>query len=303
MSHQLWFRIEDVLPLAEHALACPSHRLTRAQVAAGEANGPALTLTRTGRVGVLRSNGVPTWHTLEGDEQAAVSTSWRATTARPRDTATEDLYVPLGQAPRGQRRLIDVLRAARDLHRPWLAITPERGTPLGVAHVQVLDRREDIAPAGVRWRPVMVTSRQVAHRSYPALVAAGYTTDAGGLICRFAPAAARLLAAESTGMWRLGTMPGEYPLARFDGETVVLLEERDTGDGEVLDVDDRCHPDRDGYYGIGAYRWSWHADPSAAVPVRTRLRLHLGALAARTREIAARRQARPSTPSPIRGLL
>lgn len=303
MPHRLWFRLEDVLPLAEHALACPSHRLTRAQVAASESNGPALTLTRTGTRGVLRSNGIPAWHTRDGDEQAAVSTSWRPTAASSHDKATEDLYLPLGQAHHGQRRLIDVLRAARDLHRPWLAVAPEHGTTLDVTHVQDLDRREDIAPAGARWRPVMVTSRQVADRSYPALVADGYTTDAGGLICRFEPATARLLAAETVGPWRLGTMPGEYPLLRFDGDTVVLLEERDTGDDTVLDVDDRCYPDRDGYYSIGAYRWSWHADTTVSVPVRARLRLHLSALAARTREIAARRQGRQSTRSPVEPLL
>ncbi|MDZ5447271.1 hypothetical protein U2F26_31955 [Micromonospora sp. 4G57] len=300
MPHRLWFRLEDVLPLAEHALACPTHRLTRAQVAAGERNGPALTLTRTGHRGVLRSNGVPAWRTGDGDEQAAVSTSWCAAAASSRQEAEENLYLPLGRANLGQRRLIDVLRAARDLHRPWLAVAPDTwpGTTLDATHVQLLDRREDIAPPGVRWRPVMVTSRQVADRSYPALVADGYTANAGGLICRFDPATARLLAAETTGPWRLGTMPGEYPLLRFDGDTAVLLEERDTGEETLLDVDECCYPDRDGYYSIGAYRWSWHADTTASMPVRARLRLHLSALAARTRGIAARRPPWQSTPRP-----
>ncbi|MFI7208054.1 hypothetical protein [Micromonospora aurantiaca (nom. illeg.)] len=246
---------------------------------------------------MLRSNGVPTWHHRDGGEQAAVSTSWRATTAAARgQEAEENLYLPLGQADVGGRRLIDVLRAARELDRPWLAVTPatRSGATLDTAHVQVLDRREDVAPPGVRWRPVMVTSRQVDGRSYPALVADGYTTDDGSLICRFSPATAAAMTADTTGVWRLGTMPGEYPLLRHDGDTVVLLEERDTGNDTVLDVDDRCYPDRDGFYSIGAYRWSWNTDTTTSMPTRAWLRLHLTALAARTRAAGARRQPQPS---------
>ncbi|MEU8299712.1 hypothetical protein AB0C04_20865 [Micromonospora sp. NPDC048909] len=305
MSDRLWFRVEDVLPLAEHALACPTHRLTRAQLAAGELNGPALTLTRTGARGVLRSNGVPLWHTPQGDEQATVSTFWRPSAAASSgEEPAEDLYLPLGPAGPAGRRVIDVLRAGRDLERPWLAITPDSspGDPLDGMHVQVLDRRADIAPPGVRWRPAMVTSPQAAGRSYPALVADGYTTDAGGLICRFDPHTARLIAAVLAGGWRLGAMPGEYPLLRFTGDTLVLLEERDTGGETRLDVDDRCYPDRDGYYSIGAYRWLWHTDNTSALPLRARLRLHLAALAARTRAVTAsgrqRAQAAPAV-SPL----
>ena len=28
--HRLWFRLDDVLSLAEHAMACPAHRVTAA---------------------------------------------------------------------------------------------------------------------------------------------------------------------------------------------------------------------------------------------------------------------------------
>ncbi|TWG28178.1 hypothetical protein FHX75_111329 [Micromonospora palomenae] len=31
MSTRLWLRLEDVLPLAKHALVCPTHRLTGAR--------------------------------------------------------------------------------------------------------------------------------------------------------------------------------------------------------------------------------------------------------------------------------
>jgi hypothetical protein len=292
MSTRLWFRVEEVLPLAEHALACPSHRLTRSQIVAGVGSGPALILTRAGSHGVLRSNGVPVWHTRRGDEQAAFSTSWRATANRGQQGVEESVYLSLEQAGPGRRRLIDVLRAGRDLEQPWLAIAVDiwAGDMRDATCVRVFDRREDIVPPGVRWRPALVTSPQVAGRSYPALVADGYTTDGDGLICRFDAATARLIADELSGPWRLGSMPGEYPLLRFDGDTLVLLEERDTGDETVLEVDERCYPDRDGCYGIGAHRWFWHADTTASLPVRARLRLGLTAAVARTGGIVASRR-------------
>ncbi|MGQ5265227.1 hypothetical protein ACTWLT_31190 [Micromonospora sp. ZYX-F-536] len=304
MADRMWFRVEDVLPLAEHALACPTHRLTRAQVAAGARNGPALTLSRTGTSGVLLSNGIPAWHTAQGEEQAARSTSWYPVPASSAEVQ-ESVYLSLGQPVSGQGRLIDVLRAGRALGSRWLAITADTspGKALDVTCVRVLDRREDIAPPGVRWRPLMVTSPQVVDRSYPALAAVGCTTDAGGLICRFDPGTARLIAADLDGLWRLGTMPGEYPLLRFDGDTLTLLEEHDTGDDTALDVDDRCYPDPDGYYSVGAYRWLWHTDTTTPMPLRTRIRLSVTALAARTREsAAARRQPRQTPPADVERL-
>ncbi|MEV0811351.1 hypothetical protein [Micromonospora sp. NPDC050200] len=290
MPDRLWFRLQDVLPLAEHALVCPTHHLTRAQAAAGERNGPALALTRTGPRGVLRSNGVPVWHNHNGDEQAAVGTSWRRV-AGSHDEPEENLYLSLGQAGPSRRRLIDVLRAGRDLDRNWLAIDTDKwpSPTLDATHVQVFDHRADIAPPGVRWRPRMVTSPQAADGSFPALVADGYTID-DSLVCRFDPHTARLIAADLTGAWRLGTMPGEYPLLRFDGDTLLVLAERDTGGETLLDVDDCCYPDRDGYYRIGA-GWLWHAaDTTTSMPIRDRIRLHLTALAARAHAISGSRR-------------
>ncbi len=300
MSTRLWFRVEDVLPLAEHALACTTHRLTRAQLAAGEHNTPALTLARTGPLGALRSNGVPVWHTDQGEEQVAFAYSWRPATGSHVEPE-EHLYLPLGQAGPGGRRLIDLLRAGRDLDRNWIAVDTDTwpGPMLNATHVEVLDHRADIAPPGMRWRPAMVTSPQAADKSYPALVADGYTAGEASLICRFDPHTARQIAADLTGSWRAGTMPGEYPLLRFDGTTAVLLEEHEIGGETRLDVDDRHHPDRDGYYSIGAYRWFWHAAGTTSIPIRARLRLHLTTLAARFREVTAtRRPSRQASAAP-----
>ncbi|TWJ25111.1 hypothetical protein [Micromonospora endolithica] len=298
MPGKLWFRGEDVLPLAEHALACPTHRLTRAQLAAGEHNTPALILRRTGSEGQLRSNGVPLWYSPQGDEQVAHGGSWRRQNAPAEPD--QHLYLPLRHVNADGRRLIDILRAGRDLDQPWLAIDTDTwpGTALDARAVTLLDYRAEIAPPGTRWRPAMVTSARTGDGGYPALVADGCDTGVDGhLICRFHPHTVRRMAADLAGPWRLGTMPGEYPLLRFDGTTAVLLEESDLGDGIRLDVDDRCYPDQDGYYSIGAYRWLWHTSPIvAAMPVRDRLRLHLTALSARLGERAPAH--RPPRPAP-----
>ncbi|MFG1892235.1 hypothetical protein ACGFIR_30765 [Micromonospora sp. NPDC049051] len=297
MSNRLWFRVEDVLPLAEHALACPTHRLTKAQVAAGEHNTPALTLRRAGSEGQLRSNGVPVWHTTHGAEQVAYGGSWRLVGARPEPD--QHWYLPLRHAYPEGRGLIDVLRAGRALDRNWLAIDTDTGPgrSLDTRHVQLSDHRADIAPSHVRWRPVMVTSPKTGDGDYPALVADGYDAGEDGyLICRFHPHTVRQMAADLAGPWRAGTMPGEYPLLRFDGTTAVLLEETGVGDDIRVDVDDRCYPDRDGYYSIGAYRWLWHTSPTDAMPTRYRIRLHLAALSGRLRATTA--TGRPSRQSP-----
>ncbi len=289
MPTRLWFRVEDVLPLAEHALACPTHRLTRAQLAAGEHNTPALTLHRTGPEGQLRSNGVPVWHTPHGDEQAAYGGAWRPTASSVPEP-DQHLYLPLRHAGPDGRRLIDILRAGRALDRPWLAINTDAGPgcALDTRHVELFDHRADIAPEGARWRPVMVTSSVIDGRDYPALVADGYVAGRDSrLICRFHQQTVRQMAADLAGPWRADMMPGECPLLRFDGTTALLLEEEDIGAAIRLDVDDRYYPDRDGYYSIGAYRWDWQTSPIEGMPVRNRLRLYLSALSGRLRRITA----------------
>jgi hypothetical protein len=70
MSHRLWFRPEEILPLAEHAMACRSHPFTGAQAAAVAPDGPALIVQHTTGSQVVRSNGFPIWYLL----------AWRAAT-------------------------------------------------------------------------------------------------------------------------------------------------------------------------------------------------------------------------------
>ncbi|GAA4574313.1 hypothetical protein GCM10023176_41120 [Micromonospora coerulea] len=289
MSTRLWFRLEDVLPLAEHALACPTHRVTGAQGAAGGSNGPALTLTHTRTSGILRSKGVPVWRDAHGEQQTACSSSWHPTAPCTPTPTVESAFLPLRHRGRDHRRLIDVLRAGRDLKHHWLVVRPRTrpGEVLGSDRLRVLDYRDDIAPTDTRWRPRLVTSPRIGDWGYPALVANGYTTSVGSLICRFDARTAHRMAARLDGPWRSDSMPGEHPRLRFDGDTLVLLEEHDTGDQIRLDVVDRCHPDRDGYYSIGAHLWFWQDSASTRLPARSRLRLGLTALTGRARQILA----------------
>src|SRR4051794_7757753 len=82
MPHRLWFRLDDVLPLAEHAMACLAHRITEAQAAALTPSGPALIWTSTAALNVLTSNGAPPWYGERGPTPAAEAHPWRDTSGR-----------------------------------------------------------------------------------------------------------------------------------------------------------------------------------------------------------------------------
>ncbi|MDG4834836.1 hypothetical protein O7627_36830 [Solwaraspora sp. WMMD1047] len=56
---RLCWHLEDVLPLAEHALDAPERRITRAQALAGSAPQPALIWESEPDNDWLGSNGVP----------------------------------------------------------------------------------------------------------------------------------------------------------------------------------------------------------------------------------------------------
>jgi hypothetical protein len=93
VSHRLYFRVEEALPLAEHAMSCPSHALTREQVAAAARLRPALILTATaGGIG-LASNGVPSWYDEDGDSHTAPAWTWHhpGSGRRGTDTAATNL--------------------------------------------------------------------------------------------------------------------------------------------------------------------------------------------------------------------
>jgi hypothetical protein len=112
VSHLLYFRVEQALPLAEHAMSCPTHRLTPEQVAAGARLRPALVLTATADGIGLSSNGVPSWCDDAGDLHTAPAWTWHhpgsgrrgtdtaATDLALTDTAATDLHLDSARAAR-----------------------------------------------------------------------------------------------------------------------------------------------------------------------------------------------------------
>jgi hypothetical protein len=121
---RLWWRLEDVLPLAEHAMACTVQARTAARTRAHAADRPALTWMSTGGMDLLTSTGEPGWHTATGQPQHAEAYTWQH-----RDggygTAWRDTYntahLPL-TATGGRPAVIDTLRAARHTGHHWLAL-------------------------------------------------------------------------------------------------------------------------------------------------------------------------------------
>lgn len=266
----LWFRLDEVLPLAEHAMACVAHHRTTAQFLHGARLGPALIWNSA--AGALGSNGVPGWYGADGRHHTAEAATWqhRATGRSAVSDAGADLYLPLAARPRSTHRhgmlgwrhppLITVLRrgAKRDKH--WFAVHTD---PAARHRFQVLDHRGDIAEPDARWHPAMVTAEAVAHGTYPALVADGYTVYGDDVLARFDAATVRQMIADLHAMhadtgWRTGRMPGEYAVLHLDGSTVVISFEHDDGEAVHLFETDRVYPDSDGYYSVGAHLWPWH---------------------------------------------
>ncbi|GAA3302420.1 hypothetical protein Dvina_51640 [Dactylosporangium vinaceum] len=284
MNDHWWFRLEDVLRLASHADGCAEHRVTRAQVTAFGPDGPALILTGTDDHAVLTSNGVPGWYDRTGTEHTVHARTWRPTADAANPTSRRVLgYLPTRHTSGDQRPLIDMLRAASWLEQHWVALD-RNAPPLRFADaVRITDHRTELVPAGARWRPAVVEyPTGLLPLRYPALVADRYTTDQGSAIARFDRDAVTAMIAGFSTVVRAGLMPGELPVLRLDGDVLVLLEETDEGTQVGYVEVDRCHPDRDGLYAVGAYLWRWQV-VDARLPLRTQVRLRITPHVARLR--------------------
>ncbi|MCI0689289.1 MAG: hypothetical protein L0Y54_18955, partial [Sporichthyaceae bacterium] len=77
MTEHLWFRLDEVLPLAEHAAVATHYQRTRAQALAGAADGPALTFISDHAGDHLQSNGLPGWHNQNGHPHQVTARRWR----------------------------------------------------------------------------------------------------------------------------------------------------------------------------------------------------------------------------------
>jgi len=270
MSARVWFRTEDVLPLAEHAMACPSQRITTAQVRASFPQEPALIWTATADEDALSSNGVPAWYNDDGQHHAAPAWTWthpasgrRGSPARPGfDTAYLPLNPPTNRA-RGKLPVIEALRDGQRTGRHWVAINIAADKPLiHPDRVRLVDHRDAIAPAQARWTPATVTAAAVARGVYPALVADGYTVRGDDVLARFDRATviqmvADLAAVHADTNPNTDPMPGEFAVLRFDGDVLLVLWEHDDGLQIRRREIDRVYPDPGRFYSVGAYLWPW----------------------------------------------
>ncbi len=112
-------------------MACPSHRITTAQVRAGAPLQPALIWTATGNgtdLDTLSSNGIPVWYDEDGQEHAAPTWTWTWTwqqrsAAGARGGSVQSgygtAYLPL-DSDRNQLPIIDLLRDGRHTGRHLL---------------------------------------------------------------------------------------------------------------------------------------------------------------------------------------
>lgn len=262
MRHRLWFRLEHVLPLADHALACFTHRLTRAQAQTRTASGPALIWTSTAAGDRLVSNGVPLWYGPDGTTHAAEAFTWRDPSGRHGNNRPGEYasgYLPLTDS-----RLVDLLHLAQPAGRNWVTvdIDPADAHLIGTDRIHTVACRHDLAPAGIRWTPATVTCPDVDNQPYPALIADGYTTAGGALLARFDTATIGRIRDDLAILHadpdrNSDPMPGEYPTLQWRGTELVVLDEHDTGEELRWQISDRVTADDHGLYPLGAYLWHW----------------------------------------------
>ncbi len=274
MSYRLWFRLEDVLPLAGHAMACPAHRITGAQARGLAPLTPGLIWTGTSRRDVLASNGLPGWYREFGDVQTAEARTWQhVVTGRYGVAGRPDYFqafLPL-RAGQAVGPVIGMLRDGLHTGRHWVTvdIDPADGHLISPVRVRVVEHRDQLIPPDGGWAPAMVTSSAVAGGVYPALVADGYTSDAGHQLPRFARATVEQMIADLDAVHtnpdrNSDPMPGEYPHLRLTGNVLVVFDEHDDGKHVTYRETDRVQPDGEGRYPPGAYTWPWQLTVSAS---------------------------------------
>nr|MDT0658762.1 hypothetical protein [Micromonospora sp. DSM 115978] len=256
---RLWWHLEDVLPLAEHALAAPERRITRAQALAGSATQPALIWESEPDNDWLGSNGVPIWYAQDGTPHRVPARTWRhtptGTLGTPGQLDGASGFLRLNRRYRDPDRtpLITLLRRGARAGAHWFVLDP--AALHAIDGYQVVDHRDDIAPADASWTPATVTAPEVMDRELPALIAEGYTVF-DGVLPTFDRATVEQIADALTSA-RIGDMPGEHPIIRLHDDIAVICWEVDDAHTTREVEIDRVHPDPAGRYALGLYLWPW----------------------------------------------
>lgn len=251
---RLWWRVADVLPIAEHAASVSGYR-------SGSPHQPTLLWISDVCGDDLESNGTPVWYDGEGQVHHARAETWMhdatGTTGNPAQANEPDGYLPLLAKHRdGRRSLLDLLRFARSHEVNWLAVHPDPVTDDTNTRYQICASRRDTAPPAARWKRGNVTSRTIGGGSYPALIASGYTV-LRGVIARFPYEAVQQMANDLAYL-NMGEPSGAFPQIQLTGGKAIVRT-RHPGDDESVQLreQDQVVPDADGHYAVGAYQWTW----------------------------------------------
>jgi len=256
---RLWWYLENVLPLGEHALAAPDHRLTRAQALAKSATRESLIWECEPDGDWLSSNGVPIWYEQDGTPRRVQARTWRhtptGTWGTPGQPDGAAGFLRLNRRSRDSRRkpLIEVLRRGAKAGGHWFVLDP--AAVHTIDGFQVVDHRDEIAPPDATWVSATVTASEVFDLEFPALIADGYTVF-DGVLPTFDRPTVEQIAGALTDI-RISDMPGEHPIVRLDGDIAVICWEVDDGHHPRQIEVDRIHPNPSGQYGLGVYLWPW----------------------------------------------
>jgi hypothetical protein len=253
-----WWRLTEVSPLAEHAMHTPTTNTPLPLIGSTTA-APGLIWEQndTGDE-TLRSNGSPVWHDENGQPHRAYAYTWTHPATGRSGTFHHahphgDLVLLEGHPEGSVRPVIDTIRLGVTSGHHWLWMDPIRWPfPVGTA-----DHRDEIVPADATWIDSEVQAAALDGLCYPAVIAEGYE-GADGVLPRFTR---RTVAEIITDLADLNdnpdSMPGEFPTVVFNGGIAVISwQQHSLSDERVLEID-RCYPDAEGLYALGAYQWTW----------------------------------------------
>lgn len=262
MTHRLWWRVTDILPLAAHAAATAAHTPFPARKPSPLwMQTPALIWTSGPHGDWLSSNGDPVWYASDGTTHRVRAETWTHTatgrTGNPAQYDPTDGFLPLlTEHPDGRRTLLDLLHFARRTEATWFGLDPDPAAHDTNTRYLLADHRSDVLPPDATWLPATVTCAAVDGRCYPALIADGYTARDRGVLARFPSDALPPLIEQQHDAF-LADDTGTVAHLRRIGN--VLIVERQVHDGTDLRwiEDDRCYADADGCFLIGGYQWRW----------------------------------------------
>jgi hypothetical protein len=257
---RLWYHLDEVLPLAVHAVSTPQHAITAAGLLAGAPLLPALIWQAEPDGDTLTSNGLPGWYGRDGREHAARARRWQRPAADCGTTAAGRCgFLPLRGVPGTQFHVIDWLQQAHARGAHWLSISPGHRPAISPDQFDVSEQRDDRYPPDATWVEATVACVPLTGSgSYPALIADGYHSNhSSGVLARFDRATvAQLMDDLRQARPDHGHLPDAFPVLRWSGDRIEVYAMNIDG-LPGLHRYDVVGPDPDGWYPLGAHLWPW----------------------------------------------